>query len=282
MIMKENIENIKFSLYQKAEQLWWLSLLGWILAVIFALIAIYADDSNLEIVGVISAVLPFCIIWLRELSAGYSYKADKCRRLILYSDGLGENPSVSELLLIKGYMLGDKLSEAFYDPPYYDSVLPVGPARLLDIAGESAFFTKELSEKTVKVLNVILLSFLFLLVILGLSSKFWLGFAEISEQGLVNFIQMFSLFILSLVAGDIFLLRAKYIALATESKNIFESIFLLKKSGDIMVHDVMRLASDYDACVQSCPPIPTVIYKKYLQELNNIYKDVVGNGTNKQ
>ena len=280
--MKENIENIKYSLYKKAEQLWWLSLLGWALAVIFSIFAIYINDKDkLQIIGIVSAILPFGIIWLRELSAGYSYKADKGRRLILYSDGLGVNPSDSELLSIESYMLGDNVAEAFYEPPYYESELPGGPERLLDIAGESAFFTKELSGKTAKVLNVILAVCLTVLLILGISSKFWLGFSGLSDKSLGDFIEAFSLFVLSLVAGDIFLLRVKYANLAEESNKIFESIFNLKKSAGLVAHDVMRLISDYDACVQACPPIPTILYKKYLKELNKVYKGVVNNGLNK-
>jgi len=274
--LKTNIRDVKYALYQKAERLWWCSLAGWLFAVVVAIVAIFTDDTNvLAIIGGVSLLLPFCIIWLREIASGYSYKADKCRRMLLYSDGLGEEPSKTEMLSVSGYILRDDVKEAYYEPPYYASRLEPGPSRLLDIIGESSFFTKELSKKTAKYLTWILVVFFVAFLLLGFSSRFWVGFVDTTREGFVDFIEAFTLFILSLVAGDVWLLKTKYEGLMSAADRVFSSAFKLKDNEKLTEHDVISLASDYDACVQACPPIPTIIYKRYLRALNTLYKKVV-------
>ena len=143
-----NIEDIKYSLYKNSERLWWYSLSGWFLAVVASVLSIIIDQKDiLSLIGIFSFLTPFGIVWLRELAVALSFKADKCRRLILYSDGLGSVISDTELLEVKGFSVGEKIENAYYEPPYYDSTQEPGEARLLDILGESAFFTKELSRK---------------------------------------------------------------------------------------------------------------------------------------
>lgn len=272
---QKNIEDIKFSLYKKSELLWWLSLAGWLIAAFASIASILATQKlALSLLGITSLFIPFCIVWLREIAATYSLKADKCRRMILYSDGLGNPPSEIELLTAKGYSIGNKIESAYYEPPYYDSKIQAGPARLLDIIGESAFFTKELALKIESYLRVILATSFLLIVALGLSSKFWIGLIEVTQESLADFIEAFTLFIATLVAGDIYLLKTKFSNMAKDSERVFSSAFKLKKSITISNHDVLTIASDYDACLQNSPPIPFCIYKRYVGDLNRIYKDV--------
>ena len=97
-------------------------------------------------------------------------------------------------------------------------------------------------------------------MLLGISSQFWVGIVNVTPKSFVDFIEAFTIFVVVLVAGDIYLLKIKYSKLARESEKTFNAAFRLKNEDEITQHDVITIATDYDACVQVCPPIPLFVY----------------------
>jgi len=69
-----------------------------------SLIAVLINQSLvLAIAGFLALVAPIGVVWLREWASMLTQQADKCRRLILYADGLGEEISKEDLATVRSW-----------------------------------------------------------------------------------------------------------------------------------------------------------------------------------
>lgn len=148
MARSEDLSDLRNFLYERAERLWQISLVLALLTLCFTVIGLWSRTTGwIASAGVVAGLLPVAVTWLRELATGSQVRADKCRRLILFSDGLGTDVSTAAVAEAKAWAAGKQLAEAPFVRPYYSSTKTPGPQRLADIVTESAFFTEHLAAK---------------------------------------------------------------------------------------------------------------------------------------
>jgi len=264
---EKDLADIRNYLYEEAEKLWRWSLYVSASVQVLSLIAAFTNSSwFLVIVGLLALTAPISITWLREQANQRTQKADKCRRLILYADGLGERIQQEELANVFSWV-NVKPKPAPFISPYYDSNFPVGTNRLADITSESAFFTKAIAEKVKFYLQIFLfISSLLIIIILYLA-------ATTGKAGIIiNTSKVTTSIISFLLAGDIFILMARYSELSAVAKETFLLCSKLKGRQDLKVSEVMQTTEDYHITLIQSPPIPFIFYQKYQKSLNDAYK----------
>lgn len=268
-----DLSYIRDHLYYKSEKLWWLTFSMALGIQIFSLIAIWINHTVLlSIVGLIALTIPIAIAWIREQAGGISGKADKCRRLILYSDGLGEPISKEDLAILRTWAIGDRTRKPSFIPPYYASMLPPGPNRLADIMTESAFFTEYLADKVVTRLSIVLgLSAIIVIVMLYASATIFTDQKSITNI-MAPIAKSAASVIALLISGDIALLDKKYHALRGAACNAVSRCARMRNDSGATVQEVLQAVEDYNVILAKSPPIPRYMYEKYKQELNNAYR----------
>ena len=239
-----------------------------------SLIAMWADNNVfMTIIGFTAVISPIAIAWLREQATDITSKADKCRRLILYADGLGQEIPKHEIASVRAWTIGKSLKETPFVPPYYSSRLEAGPNRLAEIVAESAFFTHQLVAKVNFRLKLIL-SLVIILVI---------GILYASNLFVVNNLKQANLFstiaksastvIAFLISGDFLLLIKKYSDLSSTAKEIFTKCVKMREDNNLKEKNILQIVEDYNIALLQNPPIPRRFYGKYKDELNKVYRE---------
>ncbi|TSA07285.1 MAG: hypothetical protein D4R79_17800 [Comamonadaceae bacterium] len=265
------LSELRNHLCQVAEKRWLWSLY---LAAIALFVAVGAAFSQQLWVGgtagLVGVILPLAVAWLRETASGELLQCDKCRRLILYADGLGHDIPASQLLGVRAWGLGASLGPAPFTPPYYASKLPVGPRRLADIITESAFFTRALAGKVQFVLWIVV----GVGVVAAVSALLLSDFAKgSSSDSVLAVAKSIGLFVAFLISGDTALLAKKYGDLERAAHLTFDRCARLRDEAAPSSEDVRAVAEDYGVALLQCPPIPSRLYLLYRDSLNDLYRD---------
>lgn len=274
MSIPNDLIDIMQFLYKKADKLWWITFLIAISVPLLSLLAIRLDKSTfLVITASVSAITPIAIIWIRHYAAVTYAKADKCRRLVLYADGLGRKITSGELASIRSLVLGKQLKKADFIPPYYLSTKLVGPNRLADVITESAFFTFQLSGKIVFFLWIVFLLSLLIAFFLFLSSNLLVPNDEFFRDNLLSTISKSAAIIVAcFISGDFALLIKKYADLKSISKDVFNQSAKLRNDNSLSTSQIFFVVEDYNVALIQSPPIPTTVYSKFKDALNEIYR----------
>ena len=265
----KDLPDIRNYLYDEAEKLWWWSLYLTLGAQLSSLIAVLINEAwVLAIASFLALVAPIGVVWLREWASTLTQQADKCRRLVLYADGLGEEIPKEDLATIRAWTTGIQLKAAPFTRPYYASKLPSGSNRLVDIIAESAYFTWHLASKAGGYLQIICaISALVLVSILYFS---------ISVLNSVNIVIIVAKSAISaiafLLAGDVFLLWKKYSDLKIQADKTFNICASLRNEPQLSLSQAMQNVEDYHLVLIQSPPIPFKLYSKYRDPLNNAYR----------
>ncbi len=212
MSVPKDIEDLRGHLYARAECFWWATFWIAVGTQALALLAIWVNRTIiLAIAALIALLAPILIVWLRERATIVSLRADRCRRLILYADGLGRSISKEELAEVRAWGMRETLVITSFVPPYYASPKPVGPNRLADIVAESSFFTSQLAQKVLSAIwGAFIISGGILISILFLSDLL----TPTNESGVAGAIEKIAKSVASsivfLISGDFLLLIKKY------------------------------------------------------------------------
>jgi hypothetical protein len=266
----ENLSDLRNYLYRRAEWLWQWSLIISLAALAIAVIGLWNDaPSSVSAAGLVAILVPVAVAWLRETATDLIVRGDKCRRLILYADGLGSQIEASELAEVHAWGLGVKLDAAPFIRPYYASTLPAGPKRLADILAESAFFTEQLAARLHAALWIAFVLALgasvTALVLANLASS-------IGTPGLTLAAKTVAVFIGFLISGDFLVLAKKYGALREEGRHTFQRCARLRSLRVASADEVRGVADDYGVALLQCPPIPNWIYIHFRDALNDVYR----------
>lgn len=270
----KDLSNIRNHLYKKAENLWWFSLLIAIGTQVLSLLAVWTNKRFLvTIIGFTVVASPIVITWLREQAVAITNKADKCRRLILYADGLGQAIPNHEIASIRAWVIGKTLKEASFVRPYYSSSLEVGPRRLADIIAESSFFTYQLVERVNFLLKLFLgISIIMFIGILYSSNLF--AIADWKQENLVSTVaKSVASVIAFLISGDFLLLIKKYSDLSSAAKVTFDKCVKMRDNRNLKETEILQIVEDYNIVLVQNPPIPSLFYRKYKDDLNKIYRE---------
>jgi hypothetical protein len=266
----KDLPDIRNFLYDKAELMWWFSL-GLSLGVPFcSLLILLTNVSWLQVsMGFIAMLSPFGVVWLREIAANFSQQADKCRRLILYADGLGYQISPNEQMIVKSCVKEANVKSAVFKAPYYTSAYEPGPHRLVDVVKESAYFTHQLAQEVASLLSkILIISGIILLMVL------YFGLPVLEKSKDLPLVAKSATIIISfLYAGDIFWLWKKFSGFHIKAEKIFYECAMMLKQKDLKVRDSFQLVEEYHLLINHNPPIPKYLYFKNMDRLNKIYRD---------
>ncbi len=274
MLIPNDLIDIMQFLYKKAERLWWITFILAISTPLFSLFAVWYNKATfLVIIASIATITPIAISWIRHYSAAIYAKADKCRRLVLYADGLGREIASEELASIRAWVIGKHLKNAEFVPPYYLSNKRVGPNRLADIISESAFFTSQLSGKVVFFLWIVLLTSLLIVIGLLLSSNLFVSTEEVLQRNIISTISKAAAIVVAfLISGDFTLLIKKYADLQSVAESTFNQCVKLRNDSTLSNSQIFFVVEDYNVVLVQSPPIPSIVYNKYKDELNKVYR----------
>jgi len=265
----KDLPDIRNYLYDEAEKLWWWSLYLTLGTQLSSLIAVVINNAwILAITGFFALVTPIGAVWFREWASALTQQADKCRRLVLYADGLGETIPKEDLATIRSWATGNQLKAAPFTRPYYVSKLSPGANRLVDIVAESAYFTCHLSGKAASYLQIIcsisaivLLSILYFSISVPNSADVIIIVAKSTISAIAFFL-----------AGDMFLLWKKYSDLKMQANETFKVCALLRDEPQLSASQAMQIAEDYHLALIQSPPIPFKLYIKFRDLLNDAYR----------
>jgi hypothetical protein len=200
------------------------------------------------------------VIILRAWADDFTQKADKCRRLILYSDSLKSPIPNYELLTIRSWTTGIELQSAPFVTPYYYSRMNEGSKRLADNTAESAFYTQFLANKAFNCLLIIIL-----ISILLILSTIYFGAFESKPVFLVSIISI-------LLSSDIIAIAKKYWDLRMSAKEAFKNCSNLIEQDSLSLENAMQTVEDYHLTLIQSPPIPLKLYLKYRNKVNELYQ----------
>ena len=275
MTVPEDIQKLRHSLYANAEILWWASLLIALGTQVLMLMALWIDNKWIVVAGgLLTLVAPILIIWLREKDSTATVRADKCRRLILYADGLGRPINSEELSEVRAWGMCSSLQDAKFIAPYYTSAKSVGPNRLADIVAESSFFTYQLCERVLGAFWIVFaVSLIMVVSLLFLSDLLASSLAQGITVSIENVAKSVALVIAFLLSADFLLLIKRYSDLRSTAHNTFRQCVSLRDKESLQEAQILWIVEDYNISVSRGPLIPGFFYRKYKDELNRVYRD---------
>lgn len=266
---EKDLSDIRNLLYDKAEWRWSWSLCFALFAQVSALAALWLNKPDILITaGLISIIAPIVEVWFKEWGDHFTQKADKCRRLILYADGFGEEIPKEEVATILAWVTNVQPKQAPFIRPYYASSLPYGPQRLADIVAESSYYTSHLADRITGYLTFLLalsVALLFAILYFSLTNA-------TPTNGLLSLARSAVSIMPFILAGNTLLLRKKYSDLYNTSNETFRLCARLRCCNNLQSHDILRVVEDYHLALIQSPPIPLKIYLKYRDALNEAYK----------
>lgn len=250
------------------------SLLISVVTLCLVLTALWIDSSPWVSLASIFAILaPVSIAWTREAASASLLRGDKCRRLILFADGLGHDIPTEDLAQVKAWALGSQLKEAPFVKPYYSSSKSPGPQRLADIITESSFFTEHLARKIATGLWVTFGIALIVACLVLYSADLC---AEVPFHVVVFVMKSMAVFVSFLIAGDFLLIAKKYTDLNHEAHQAFSRCACLREAQNLSIDEVRNVVEDYGIALLQAPPIPGQLYGFYRDALNRIYRESHG------
>ena len=216
-----------------------------------------------------SPFIPMIGRWLQEISNDKASCALKCRLAILYSDAFGKDIPAQISRDIRAMVNGEKVKEAPFIKPYYDSKLPYGPKRLAEIVSESAFWTYNLAQKMVVLMSVYTGCYF----LLGLILAYFIVQMNIEPTLLLMISKSFIVYISFIFASESTILIKKYNELWHKSEQIYKETERLSRFKKPSTIKVMQIVEEYNLLLINSPPIPSFIYNLNKETLNDAYKN---------
>lgn len=219
----------------------------------------------------LTAVVTEIIAWTYRVLADHRHSlAEEGRRRALLADGLGASTDelASRDLRVRFSKKAEQTAPRFEDGNYYASTEPPGPARLRAALQESAFWSRSLYGTSWKAaaagagtLLVLVLVALFIVI----------GTNEASASVAVARIGV--LFLSFLVFSDIATQALAWFDASAKSNDVY-----LRLQGENIADQGVALAvfSDYSVATATTPPIPSFLYKRRCEHIEQAWRMVKG------
>jgi hypothetical protein len=239
------------------------------LIVIISIITVFINNSSyayaLSILNLIIAVL---WLWLNMQAKNSHSIAERARRAVVFSNGLGvkiSGKSYTDLKML--FNVHESAGEKYEDEMYFKTQKEYGNQKLAEIVEESSFWSKHLFKKSAK-RYWLYFSATLVISILGLLLLPLLNVGSLD----ILISQVFSLILIWLITGNIFASAMSFTNAANAADDIearLDKMALNMESNQ----DVLLIVSDYNALVESSPTIPSDLYGKNRERLNSLWKD---------
>jgi len=240
-----------------------------LLILLISVIVILLKVDLITYIGsLINLILALLWQFLNYLGKNSRLIAEKARRATLLSIGLNFELERKYLrdLLIK-FKSTDSLAREFEDESYFQNIDQSGYDKLTKLLEESTFWTKHLYHKCA-VTFWILFTFGLIVSILGL---FIIPTIFQNKESLI-ILTIFCLFLSWLITGDLLKSAIEFTSSSSALDDIENRITnLIATNSNNLEKHLFLILSDYNSVVQRTPLIPSFIYKKYKNELNNLW-----------
>ena len=233
---------------------------------VVALLGIFGSGWMTKTAAVLTLVVQGAVFLCRSrMSKSYGL-GEKIRRLAMFRDGLGIEPSAKDITIVATRLgFPDSRGRSFVGD-YYAATAPVGQKRLLQIIDECVYWTAQGAEETRK----------FLLTCLVLASALVLMAFVISVQAGISNEKTVKVFIstVSVIAvGELAGLVTRFSSLSKVADEMLlraEGLFQKSQIGE----QPLILAGEYNCALASAgTPIPTWIYRRNQDRWNAAYAE---------
>ena len=254
--------------FQRAEKLSFRAHIVQLCIVLMSGASILFPQTNLVyLLSIVSVVTALIGLYLAEQSSSSHSIAERARRALVIRNGLGiklSSKSYSDLMM--AFKAGDKASD-WEDHEYYKSASEHGNRKLAEIIEESAFWSKHLLNVYVKEawlwFGLVLVIAIITLLMLPLPH-----FADLSK----TISQIVCVVLMWLITGSLFSKAIKLTSCFMAISSIEERLNSNLESNDPL-EDIIIHMGDYNSIMQGTPIIPSRIYSKHKNKLNELWKE---------
>lgn len=255
--------------FQRAETFSARSNYAQLFIVLLSVASVFVTDSlfvhALTLLSLLAAIL---WLYLSHQSKTSHSTAEKARRAVVLRNGLGvklSRKSYSDLMM--QFKVNESEGEKWEDATYFKSVSDYGNKKLTDIVEESSFWSKHLfrisaTRQWIYFGATLCVSIIGLLII---------PFLNIGDLSLLVS-HVICLILLWLITGSLFTTAIAF----TSTANAIDAIEgrLSNMSKDIEPdEDILLLVGDYNSLLESAPTLPSSIYLKNRDKLNQLWID---------
>ncbi len=243
---------------------------AWVAQSIVSVTAIVSLFINVETIiyfATLIALISTVVKWKFTYQAkNLKSTAERARRLILLSEGLGYQVSKKEIADLQcGFSASETDGQKWENANYFSSRATPGFSKLTDHLQESAFYSKHLYAASAKQAWYYF-AVIFLVSLIGL---FVLPSISNHTQS-ITIARIISIVLMFLIATDL-LGRAIKFTKASNSLSDIDSRIESVKSSNYPEHDIIFIWSDYNASVQGTPLIPTSVYTRNKGRLDRLW-----------
>lgn len=214
------------------------------------------------VLAALAQVLMFVCRWRADVQQEIG---NDLRLAALLGNGLGIQPTAIEIARLKDRTV--KYEEGENTSGYYNSSRAVGPARLVEITAESAFFSESLARRSanliwwmIAVAVTVLVFTLASVAVAGLSTNMIRVVAKIVVIGVTFW-----------ATDDLIAMALRYGAFrrACEAVLVASDAFLTTGSND--ERRAQAVLAQYHGAAACSPPLPGFLYRRYNKRLTEIW-----------
>lgn len=235
-------------------------LINLLLIIVGTVACLKLDDTTNDVIAFLLFVAQVVSLFISHLAKSHQDLGDQFRRLTITHNSLGISPSAATIATL-GEKVGklDDISQKYPDG-YYSSTAPEGPRRLIENVAESAFFTGSLAKKVA--------GFYFFLSAIGLFTAVAVLIVVSLFSGPAPTTAKIAMVMLMAFSGESFLRNAlSYSALARSAGEIVSQCEMSRDEPAA----AFQLYTEYNCALGGVPPIPTRLYDKHKDSLNELW-----------
>lgn len=198
--------------------------------------------------------------------------AEAARRAALLVGGLGYSVSADEALAFRTKMtITEEEARKSIDPDYYNTKIPVGPARLSEMLHESAFYTAALQR-----ISAFVMLALFVVLAVAFAAVAFAALPYVQHATALIIMRIFLALLVFWMSADVLGAFLAHRSTAAEIERIKTRLQIARKDG-YPPDDVMLIMGDYNAAVGSAPESVPWAYEACRDRLNGMWADYIDN-----
>lgn len=269
----EQLNQLSRLLFDNAANKWYWAMGIEVVAGLIGISAIFfsLSDSWKLAIAILGFILLSMAYYFRLRFEDMYDTAETMRRQSILTEALGWAIDRTQFSIWR-QKAGKKILDKFKLQPrnkdYYVTKHSVGPRRLLEMTLESAFWTRHLYCKLQQIIWV-LFAIVVIISIVVISIAVMNIIPESSKVPIVQAVYFFLPVVLSV---NLFGWALKLNRLINSICEVEKGLENLKKQRRVTEQEVMRLVSEYNCQVTSGFPIPSVLFKLWYQEIQELWE----------
>jgi hypothetical protein len=267
--MDNEIFSRKDQLYKQANQFWMYGL-----HINFGVFALFLTTVFINwpplvwFLGLLSLLAPIALFVCNSVSGSKFKAAEKCRRILHYSDGLGMAIPEIEVACILGEKSKKNFSPSVYTNPYYFTKAKPGVIRLLRNTRECAYFTFKQCNYS-KLWSLLIIS---VMAVSAIVIFYVVTTSKYSQSDMQALARSAVAIVSFLFTANIILTFIKYWQTEIRTEEVYKSINSALKSQNISIEEAMIMVDNYNVIISQGPLIFYKIYDHYREALNDGYR----------